>query len=66
MTKPPVPKENSKNNGQHKYATKNFDYTAIEDRLRTVSWSNNSHPTGMVKPSLKGTFIYGNNICTVR
>ena len=28
-------------NGQHKNATKNFDYTTIEDRLRTVSWSNN-------------------------
>ena len=33
----------------------NFDYTTIADRLRTVSWSNNSHPTGVVKPSLKGT-----------
>ena len=35
---------------QHKNATKNFDYTTIADRLRTVSWSNNSHPTGVVKP----------------
>ena len=35
---------------QHKNATKNFDYTTIEDRLRTVSWSNGSHPTGVVKP----------------
>ena len=25
-----------------------FDYTAIADRLRTVSWSNYSHPTGVV------------------
>ena len=25
---------------QHKNATKNFDYTTIADRLRTVSWSN--------------------------
>ena len=24
----------------HTYATKNFDYTTIADRLRTVSWSN--------------------------
>ena len=28
----------------------NFDYTTIADRLWTVSWSNNSHPTGLVKP----------------
>ena len=35
---------------QHQNATKNFDYTTIADRLRTVSWSNSSHPTGVVKP----------------
>ena len=35
---------------QHKNATKNFDYTTIADRLRMVSWSNSSHPTGVVKP----------------
>ena len=35
---------------QHKNATKNFDYTTIADRLRTVSWGNDSHPTGVVKP----------------
>ena len=34
---------------QHKNATKNFDYTTIADRLRTVSWGNGSHPTGVVK-----------------
>ena len=28
--------------------TKKFDYTAVADRLRTVSWSNYSHPTGVV------------------
>ena len=55
MTKTPIPKENSKVNGQHKNATKNFDFTTIADRLRTVSWSNNSHPTGVVKPGLKST-----------
>ena len=33
----------------------NSDYTMIADRLRTVSWSNNNHPTGVVKPGLKGT-----------
>ena len=36
-----------------KNATKNFDYTTIVDRLRTVSWSNSSHPTGVVKPGLR-------------
>ena len=55
MTKNPLSTENSKTNGQHKTATKNFDYTTIADRLRTVSWSNNSHQTGVIKPSLKGT-----------
>ena len=29
---------------------KNFDYTTIADRLRTVSLSNDSNPTGVVKP----------------
>ena len=29
-------------------ATKKFDYTAVADRLRTVSWSNHGHPTGVV------------------
>ena len=33
-----------------KNATKNFDYTTIADRLRTVSWSNSSYHTGVVKP----------------
>ena len=28
---------------------KNFDYTTIADRFRTVSWGNDSHPTGVVK-----------------
>ena len=31
-------------------ATKNFDYTTIADRLRTVIWSNDNRPTGVVKP----------------
>ena len=35
---------------QHKNATKNVDYITIADRLRTVNWSNSSHPTGVVKP----------------
>ena len=32
---------------QHKNATKSLDYTTIADRL---SWGNDSHPTGVVKP----------------
>ena len=48
MTKNPMPTENSKTKGHAKNATKNFDYTTIADRLRTVSWSNNSHPTGIL------------------
>ena len=35
---------------QHKNATKKFDYTTIADRLRTFSWGNDSHPTGVVSP----------------
>ena len=31
-------------------ASKNFDYTTIAVWLWTVSWSNDSHPTGVVKP----------------
>ena len=27
-----------------------IDYTTIVDRLRTVSWSNDSHAIGVVKP----------------
>ena len=34
---------------QHKQRHQNFDDT-IEDSLRTVSWSNSSHPTAVVKP----------------
>ena len=36
---------------QQKTPPKNVDYTTIADRLRTVSWSNNSHPPGVVKPN---------------
>ena len=50
MTKTPIPTENSKTNVQHKNATENFDYTTIADRPRMVSWNNNSHPPGVVKP----------------
>ena len=51
MTKAPTPTEkNPKSSVTTQNATKNFDYTTIADRLRTVSWGNDSHPTGVVKP----------------
>ena len=49
MTKAPTPTEMSKGQSDNtNNATKKFDYTAVADRFRTVSWSNNSHPTGVV------------------
>ena len=51
VTKTPTPTDlSNKQRDNIKDATKNLDYTTIADRLRTVSWSNNSHPTGVVKP----------------
>ena len=50
MTEAPLPTENSNDNRQYKNATKNFDNIVIADRLRTASWSNRNHPTGLVKP----------------
>ena len=45
---------------QHKQRHKKFDYTAVADRLRTVSWSNYGHPTGVVN------LVYGPNLPTPR
>ena len=39
-------------------ATKKFDYTVVVDRIRTVSWSNYGHPTGVVN------LVYGLNLPT--
>ena len=39
---------------QHKKRHQNFGYTTIVDRLRTVSGSNSSHPTGVVKHKVPG------------
>ena len=51
MTNDPTLTEKSKKQRDNiKNATKNFDYTTIANRLRTVRWSNSSHPTGVVKP----------------
>ena len=43
MTKPNQPTEKSKSNVITRKRHKNFDYTTIADRLRAVSWSNESH-----------------------
>ena len=51
MTKAPTPPEiSNKQRSNIKNATKYFDYTTIANWLRTVSWSNISRPTGVVKP----------------
>ena len=50
MTNAPTLTEKSKKQRDNKNATKKFDYTTIADRLGTVSWSNSSYPTGVVKP----------------
>ena len=39
---------------------KKFDYRAVADQLRTVSWSNYGHPTGVVN------LVYGPNLPTPR
>ena len=51
MTKAIIPSEKypKSNVTTQKTQKKIFDYTTIADRLRTVSWSNDSHPTGVVK-----------------
>ena len=59
MTKAPTPTEMSKEqNDNTNNATKKFDYRAVADRLRTVSWSNYDHPTGVVN------LVYGPNLPT--
>ena len=43
-------KKIQKSNLKTQNATINFEYRTIADRLRTVSWSNDSWLTGVVKP----------------
>ena len=51
MTKALTPTQNpQKQNDNTKAPAKNFDYTTIADRLRTVSWSDDSNPAFVVKP----------------
>ena len=59
MTKAPTPADLSKGQDDNtNNVTKKFDYTAVADRLRTVSWSNYVHPTGVVN------LVYGPNLPT--
>ena len=50
MTKSLIPTEIQKIKVSTKTATKNFDYTTIADRLRTVRMRSDSHSTGVAKP----------------
>ena len=45
------PQKYSKSKKTTQNATKNFDYTTIADRPRTISWSNDSHPFTWSPPS---------------
>ena len=60
MTKAPTPTEMSKGKWQHKQRHKKVRLNSGSDRLRTVSWSNYSHPTGVVN------LVYGPNLPTPR
>ena len=48
--KPLHPEKSKKQSDNTIMPQKNFDYITIADRLRTVSWGNDSRPTGVVKP----------------
>ena len=61
MTKAPTPTDLSKGQSDNiNNVTIKFDYTAVADRLRTVSWSNCGHQTGVVN------MVYGPNLPTPR
>ena len=48
--KSPYTKKMSRGKVTTQTTPKKFDHTAIADRLRMVSWSNSSYPTGVLKP----------------
>ena len=57
MTKAPTPAEMSKGHTDNtNNAIKMLDYTAVADRLSTVSWSNYGHPNGVVNRFTDTTF----------
>ena len=53
---------------QHKRATKKFDYTAIANRLKTVTWNNYSNPTRMVNrlSGPLGNLLTPRNNCVIK
>ena len=58
MTKPPTPAEMLKGESDStNNATKKIDYTAIADRLWTVSWSKYGHPSSFSMNIEKGVLI---------
>ena len=66
MTKAPTPAEMSKGQGDNtNNATKKFDYTAVAERLRTVSWSNYGHPTCVVYRFYRGHLPTYRNSCEI-
>ena len=48
--KNPFTTEKCKKQRDNTKCHQNVDYTTIADQLRAVSWSNDSHPTDVVKP----------------
>ena len=50
MIKDRTPTEKSKTISDNTKRHQKLDYTTIADQLKTVSWSNGSHPTGVFKP----------------
>ena len=61
MTEASKPTANSATNWQHK----NFNYTTIADRVRTVSWRNNSYLASVVKPGNFYGFIQKGLLLTI-
>ena len=66
MTKAPTPTEISKGQSDNtNNATNKFDYTAVTDRLRTVSWSNYGDPTGVVYRFYRAHLPTYRSICVI-
>ena len=53
MTKTRITTENLQKQSDNTKNIKSFDYKTIADLLRTVTWSNNSNPTGVAKPDYR-------------
>ena len=66
MTKAPTLAELSKGqNDNTNNVTKKFDYTAVADRLRAVSWSNYGHPTNVVYQVNRAHLPTHRNSCVI-